>query len=98
MNKDLAENSAVWRALHGVRGRRFCCLFVYLCRLVVKEQPKMVLRRMMGPSLETGAVLDVALSKNSRRIAIGCLCCRYEKNVMKKAGVEFGLHRSVKPW
>ena len=30
MNKDLVEDSAVWRALHGVRGRRFCCLSVYL--------------------------------------------------------------------
>jgi hypothetical protein len=33
-------------------------------RLVVKEPPKMVLRRMMGPSLETGTVLDAVLSVN----------------------------------
>jgi hypothetical protein len=42
-------------------------LVVYLLsayRLLVKEPPKMVLRRMMGPSLETGAVLDAALSGN----------------------------------
>jgi len=32
MNKDLAEDSAGWRALHGVRGRRFCC---FICVLVV---------------------------------------------------------------
>src|SRR6266436_8148623 len=33
-------------------------------RLLVKEPPKMVLRRMMGPSLETGAVFDAVLSVN----------------------------------
>src|SRR5260370_40729166 len=32
MNKDLAGVSAVWRALFGVRGRRFCC---FICVLVV---------------------------------------------------------------
>ena len=31
----------------------------------------MVLRRMMGPSLETGAVLDAVLSVNYCAIAIG---------------------------
>ena len=31
----------------------------------------MVLRRMMGPSLETGAVLDAALSGNCFTMAIG---------------------------
>jgi hypothetical protein len=30
----------------------------------------MVLRRMLGPSLETGAVLDAALSRNYCAIAI----------------------------
>jgi hypothetical protein len=30
MNKDLAGLSAVWRALFGVRGRRFVLLIVYL--------------------------------------------------------------------
>jgi hypothetical protein len=32
--------------------------------LLVKEPPKMVLRRIIGPSLETGALLDVALLGN----------------------------------
>jgi hypothetical protein len=53
MNKDLAGVSAIWRALFGVRGRRFYCLSSTY-RLLFKEPPKMVLRRMMGPSLETG--------------------------------------------
>jgi hypothetical protein len=48
-----------------------CLLSTY--RLLVKEPPKMVLRRMMGPSLETGAVLDAVLSVNSCTIAIRCL-------------------------
>jgi hypothetical protein len=30
MNKDLAGVSAIWRALFGVRGRRFTALFVHL--------------------------------------------------------------------
>ncbi len=32
MNKDLAAVTAVWRALFGVRNRRFCC---FICVLVV---------------------------------------------------------------
>src|SRR5437899_10154419 len=32
--------------------------------MFVKEPPKMVLRRMMSPSLETGAVFDAVLSVN----------------------------------
>ena len=72
MNKDLAGVSAIWRALFGVRDRRFLLLYLCTCRLVVKEPPKMVLRRIMGPSLETGTVLDAALSKNSRRMAVAC--------------------------
>ena len=32
--------------------------------MLVKEPPKMVLRRMLGPSLETDAVLDAVLSVN----------------------------------
>ncbi|SRR5712692_1188166 len=55
MNKDLAGVSAIWRALFGVRGRRSSCLSC-TSRLLVKEPPKMVLRRMMGPSLETDPV------------------------------------------
>ena len=43
------------------------------CFHVVKEPPKMVLRRMIGPSLETGAVLDAVLSVNYCAIAIGVL-------------------------
>ena len=68
MNNDLAEDSAVWRALFGGG-----LTASPACRLLVKEPPKMVLRRMMGPSLETGALLDAALSGNSRMIAIACL-------------------------
>jgi len=67
MNKDLAGVSAVWRALFGVRSGRFGLLighFSSTYRLLVKEPPKMVLRRMMGPSLETGAVFDAVLSVN----------------------------------
>ena len=60
MNKDLAAVSAVWRALFGVRSGRF----VLLICMFVKEPPKVVLRRMMGPSLETGAVFDAVLSVN----------------------------------
>src|SRR6266481_7048516 len=40
----------------------YCLSSTY--RLLVKEPPKMVLRRMMGPSLETGAVFDAVLSVN----------------------------------
>jgi hypothetical protein len=69
MINDLGGKSAVWRALFAVRDRRFWVPF----RLLVKEPPKMVLRRMLGPSLETGAVFDAALSGNYRAILIGCL-------------------------
>ena len=34
------------------------------CPHVVKEPPKMVLRRILGPSLETGTVFDAVLSVN----------------------------------
>ena len=64
MNKDLAVVTAIWRALFGVRDRRFTA-----CLHVVKEPPKWFLRRMIGPSLETGAVFDAALSGNYCRIA-----------------------------
>ena len=67
-NKDLAGDSAVWRARLGVAGSPL----VLLVRSVVKEPPKMVLRRMMGPSLETDAVLDAALPGNYYRIEIRC--------------------------
>ncbi len=49
----------------------------------------MVLRRMMGPSLETGTVLDAALSGNYCAIAIACLRLPSHFFVMKKGwGVE----------
>ena len=44
----------------------------------------MVLRRMMGPSLETGAVLDAPLSGNYCAIAIACLRWLSHLFVMKK--------------
>jgi hypothetical protein len=70
VNNNLAGDlAAVWRALFGVRGRRFLLL---VCMLL-KKLPKMVFRRMMGPPLETGTVLDAALSGNYCAIAIWCL-------------------------
>jgi hypothetical protein len=65
MNKDLEVDSAIWRALFGVRVAAFA-----VCLHVVKEPPKMVLRRILCPSLETGAVFDAALSGNYGAIAI----------------------------
>ena len=41
------------------------------CLHVVKEPPKIVLRGILGPSLETGAIFDAALSGNYCAIAIG---------------------------
>jgi hypothetical protein len=38
-----------------------------------QRAPKMVLGRMLGPSLETDTVFDIALSGNSHMIAIACL-------------------------
>jgi len=68
MNKDLEGFSVIWRTLSG------CGLATFTaCFHVVKEPPKMVLRRMIGPSLETGAVLDAVLSVNYCAIAIGVL-------------------------
>ena len=46
----------------------FSALFVYLSSFV-KEAPE-CLRRILGPSLETGAVFDAVLSGNYSRIAI----------------------------
>ena len=72
MNNDLAGEAAVWRALLGVHGGRFCC---FICVLVVycQRTDEDGLRRILGPSLETGAVFDAVLSVNSCTIAIGCL-------------------------
>jgi hypothetical protein len=39
--------------------------------MLSKRPPKMVLRRMMSPSLETGTVLDVALSGILARLRMG---------------------------
>ncbi len=57
MNKDLAGVSAVWGALLGVHGGRFCgfiCVLVVLCQRAAED----VLPVYDGPSLETGAVFD----------------------------------------
>ena len=69
MNKDLAVVSAVWRALFGGAGSPLLLLVFMLS----KNPPKMVLRRILGPPLETGAVLDALLSVNYCAIAIRCL-------------------------
>src|ERR1700726_2057060 len=70
MNKDLAEESAIWRALHGgCGGTAFGALFVYLsssCQRAAED----VLRRIMGPPLETGSVFDALLSVNYCAITI----------------------------
>ena len=62
MNKDLAAVTAVWRALLGVRNRALLCDLLSFCQIAAED----VLRRMMGPSLETGAVFDAALSGNAQ--------------------------------
>src|SRR5258707_6446772 len=84
MNKDLAAVTAVWRALHGGMGSTLLLHFSSTSRPLVKEPPKMVLRRMMGPSLETGAVLDAALSGNYCAIMIACLRLPSHLFMMKK--------------
>ncbi len=38
MNKDLAAVTAVWRALFGVRGHRFCCVIGVLVVLLSKSR------------------------------------------------------------
>ena len=38
MNKDLAVVTAVWRALFGVRGGRFCCVICVLVVLLSKSR------------------------------------------------------------
>jgi hypothetical protein len=68
MNKDLGGGSSIWRALSGAGFAAFAVVF-----MLSKKPPKMVLRRVIDPSLETGAVLDAALSGNSGTIATGCL-------------------------
>jgi hypothetical protein len=56
----------------------------------------MVLRRMMGPSLETGAVFDAALSGNCFTIAIGVsVMAVLEKCDEKEQGEEIGLCRRL---
>ena len=73
MNKDLAGFSAIWRALPEVPDRHFLLLNRLLCVNFSKEPPRMVLGRILGPSLETGTVFDIALSGNYCAIAIACL-------------------------
>src|SRR6266853_4438476 len=66
------------------------------CLHVVKEPPKMVLRRMMGPSLETGTVFDAVLSVN---YCANCDCVSVrtvqEKCDEKGLGAASG-HRNVR--
>jgi hypothetical protein len=57
----------------------YAALFVYLlsfCQRAAED----VLRRMMGPSLETGAVFDAALSGNSCTVAIVSVMAVREKS------------------
>jgi hypothetical protein len=70
MNNDLAWDSAVRRVLHGVRGSPLLLLDLCTCHLVFKKPPKMVLRRMMGPTLETGAVLDSATDQGGPGVLV----------------------------
>jgi hypothetical protein len=50
----------------------------------------MVLRRMIGPSLETGAVLEAALSGNCFTMAIGVsVMAVLEKRDEKAGGLDF---------
>jgi hypothetical protein len=66
------------------------------CLHVVKEPPKMVLRRILGPSLETGAIFDAALSGNYSAIAIlVSVRAVQEKCDEKGLGVASG-HRNVR--
>jgi hypothetical protein len=58
VNKDLADVSAVWRATFRGAGPPLILLVFKLS----KSPPKMVLRQILGPSLETGAIFDAALS------------------------------------
>jgi len=63
MNKDLAAVTAVWRALHWVRGRRFGCFICVLIVLLSKNRRRCFAAD-YGPSLETGTVFDALLSVN----------------------------------
>jgi hypothetical protein len=94
MNKDLAGVSAIWRALPEVRDRHFLLLIVYFAS-TFQRAPKMVLRRMLGPSLETGTVFDIALSGNYCAICdcVSVMAAR-EKCDDKGLKAAFG-HRSL---
>jgi hypothetical protein len=72
MNNDLAGDTAVWRALFGAAQSPILLLFVYLSSLFSKSR-RNDLRRIMGPSLETGAVFDAVLSVNYCAIVVACL-------------------------
>jgi hypothetical protein len=62
-----------------------------LVRHVVKEPPKMVLRRMMSPSLETGTVFDAVLSVNYCANCDSVSVRAVREKCDEKGGAEFGL-------
>jgi hypothetical protein len=76
MNKDLEGFSAIWRALFGALGCHFCRfiwpLVVHLSSTFQRAAENSFAAD-DGPSLETGAVFDAALSGNYCAIAIWCL-------------------------
>ena len=73
MNKDLAADSADWRALFGVLGAALLLLYLSTCCPLFKEPAEDGFAADNASSLETDVLLDVALSENSRTIAIACL-------------------------
>ncbi len=60
MNKDLAGEAAVWRALFGGCTVAASAALSSFCQRAAED----VLRWMTGPSLETGTVFDAVLSVN----------------------------------
>ena len=69
MNKDLAGDAAVWRALFGGAQSPLLLLICVFSSLFSKSR-RNDLRRIMGPSLETGAIFDAVLSVNYCAIGI----------------------------
>src|SRR6266404_5099462 len=70
MNKDLAGDTAVWRALPGVPGGRFCCFICVLVVLLSKSRRRCFAADDGSVSLETGTVFDALLSVNYCAILI----------------------------
>ena len=70
MNKDLAEESAIWRALHGGAGAPLLVLYLCTCPLVVKELPKMFCGGLWVRLWRRAQVFDALLSVNYCAIAI----------------------------